>query len=309
MRYFFLSLFAFSFLFSSCTIGKPKEGEGYLKVTGGEIWYKVIGTGDKTPIVMLHGGPGFTSYSLTPLFALADDRQIIVYDQLSCGRSTNSTDTSLMNIESQLTDLKALLNKLNITNFYLYGHSYGTMLAVDYYFKNENLPKALILASPCMSTKGWELDADTLINSMDAVYSTPLKNFKAGNYKDTDNYSNAIAAYYSNFYNRKKNQYIDSSIERSGKMLYLHMWGPEDFLATGNLKNYNRINDLHKINVPTLLTAGEFDAARPTTVKLYQTLIPNAKFSMIPNAGHSTMTDHTQADINVIRDFIKSIEE
>ena len=119
---------------------------------------------------MLHGGPGFPSYYLSPLFALAKERQIIVYDQLGCGRSSNTEDTSLMNIEAQLKDIKALLNKLQITEFYLYGHSYGTMLAVDYYFKNENLPKALILASPCMSTKRWELDADTLINTMDTVY-------------------------------------------------------------------------------------------------------------------------------------------
>jgi proline iminopeptidase len=309
MRVNFLVLLSLSLLLFSCNNSQPKEGEGYLKVPGGEIWYKVIGTGKKPPIVMLHGGPGFPSYSLTPLFELADDRQIIVYDQLSCGRSTNSTDTSLMNMESQLKDLKALLNKLKITDFYLYGHSYGTMLAVDYYFKNENQPRALILASPCMSTKIWEQDADTLINSMDTTYSKPLKNFKAGNYKDTGNYSKAIIAYYSSFYNRKMNQYIDSSVARNGQNLYLHMWGKEEFLATGNLKNYNRIMDLQKISIPTLLTAGEFDAARPNTVKFYQSLIPNAKFSLIANAGHSTMNDNTQADVKAIRDFLQSIEK
>jgi len=309
MRQSFFLIITCTLFLISCRQRNPKEGEYYLPVKGGNIWYKVIGNGKKTPIVMLHGGPGFPSYSLTPLFELADDRQIVVYDQLSCGRSTNSTDTSLMNMESQLKDLKALLNKLKITDFYLYGHSYGTMLAVDYYFKNENQPKALILASPCMSTKIWEQDADTLINSMDTTYSKPLKNFKAGNYKDTGNYSKAIIAYYSSFYNRKMNQYIDSSVARNGQNLYLHMWGKEEFLATGNLKNYNRIMDLQKISIPTLLTAGEFDAARPNTVKFYQSLIPNAKFSMIANAGHSTMNDNTQADVKAIRDFLQSIEK
>ena len=309
MRNVFLLLFSFSLFCSSCSRRSLREGEAYLKVAGGEIWYKVIGSGTQTPIVMLHGGPGFPSYYLAPLFALADDRQIIVYDQLSSGRSTNSTDTSLMNMESQLRDLKALLSELKITDFYLYGHSYGTMLAVDYYFKNENLPKALILASPCMSTKAWELDADTLINSMEIAYSRPLKNFKVGIYNDTDNYSNAIAAYYSKFYNRKTNSYLDSSIARNGPKLYLHMWGKEDFLVTGNVKNYNRINDLQKINVPVLFTAGEFDAARPSTVRYYQSRTPKATFTLIENAGHSTMNDNTPADIAAIRNFIKSIEE
>ena len=309
MRQSLLLIITCALFLISCNQLNPKEGEYYLPVKGGNIWYKVIGNGTKTPIVMLHGGPGFPSYYLAPLFELANDRQIIVYDQLSCGRSTNSTDTSLMNMESQLKDLKALLNELKINNFYLYGHSYGTMLAVEYYFKNENLPKALILASPCMSTKIWEQDADTLINSMDTAFSKPLKNFKAGNYKDTGNYSHAIIAYYSNFYNRKTNQYIDSSVARNGQNLYLHMWGKEDFLATGNLKNYDRISDLHNISIPTLLTAGEFDAARPNTVKIYQSLIPNAKYSMIANAAHSTMNDNTEADVKAIIDFIKAIEK
>ncbi|TWI80569.1 proline iminopeptidase [Lacibacter cauensis] len=308
----FQRLFVFAVLLialSSCSHQHIKEGEGYLQVEGGSIWYKVIGSGNKTPIVLLHGGPGFPSYSLTPLFALATDRQVIVYDQLGCGRSSNLNDTALMNIASQLKDLKTLLQKLEITDFYLYAHSYGTMLAAEYYFKNENLPKALILASPCMSAKRWELDADTLMNSMDAVYRKPLQNFKAGNYKDTALYSEAIKKYYSSFYNRKMNSYIDSSIARSGKALYVHMWGKEEFTVTGNLKNYNRINDLHQIKIPTLFTAGEFDAARPATVKYYQSLTPNSKFVLIENAAHSTMNDNTTADLNAISSFIQSIEE
>lgn len=305
----FVFIVAVILFFSACTPEKRKEGEGYLQVEGGKIWYNVIGSGDKTPIVMLHGGPGFSSYSLTPLFALATDRQVIVYDQLGCGRSSNLNDTTFMNIESQLKDLKALLQKLHVTDFYLYAHSYGTMLAAEYYFKNENLPKALILASPCMSAKRWELDADTLINSMDSVHRSALQNFKAGNYNDTAFYSQAINQYYSSFYNRKMNRYIDSSIARSGKALYLHMWGKEEFTVTGNLKNYNRINDLPQIKIPTLYTAGEFDAARPATVKYYQSLTPDSRFVLIENAAHSTMNDNTKADINAIRSFIQSIEK
>lgn len=308
MRHFLLLAFLMVFFSLSCNNKKVREGEGYLAVDGGKIWYNVIGNGHKTPIVMLHGGPGFTSYSLTPLFDLATDRQIIVYDQLGCGRSSRLQDTSLMNITSQLKDLDALLEKLHINEFYLYAHSYGTCLAVEYFFKNKRLPKALILASACMSTKRWELDADTLISSMDPAFSKPLMNFKMGNFEDTTNYSLAIEKYYSSFYNLKMNKYIDSSISQSGKELYLHMWGKEEFLATGNLKNFNRINDLPKINIPTLFTAGEFDAARPATVKYYQSLVPSSKFVLIKNAAHSTMNDNTEADINAIQEFINSLE-
>jgi proline iminopeptidase len=302
----YLAFFVFAF---SCTTQKPTEQESYFQIDGGKIWYKVIGSGNKTPIVILHGGPGFPSYDLAPLFALADDRQIIIYDQLGCGRSGELTDTSLMNIQSQRKELTALLKHLNINRFYLYGHSYGAALAVDYYFEEKNRPQALILSSPFLSSRKWESDADTLIASMDTVFSKPLRNAKLRNWKDTSNYEKAMENYYNSFYNRiNKNQYIDSSIARTGKKLMSTMWGNEEFLVTGNLKNLDFTTDLPKITVPTLFTTGEFDAARPSTVRYFQQLTPGSKFVMIEKSGHSTMNDNTQADLKAIREFIASLE-
>lgn len=302
----YLTIFVFTF---SCTTKRIKEQESFFQIDGGKIWYKVIGSGNKTPIVILHGGPGFPSYDLAPLFGLADDRQIIIYDQLGCGRSSQLTDTSLMNIQSQRKELNELLNYLNIDKFYLYGHSYGAALAVDYYLKEKNTPKALILSSPYLSSKKWELDADTLIASMDTAFSRPLRNSKLRIWNDTSNYEEAIEKYFSSFYNRiNKTQFVDSSIARTGKKLMSTMWGDEEFIVTGNLKNLDFSEDLPKIKAPTLYTAGEFDAARPSTVRNFQQLTPNSKFIMIEKSGHSTMNDNTQAVLKAIKDFIAKLE-
>lgn len=79
--------------YMGCTNPEKKEmqdQEGFLQVNGGKIWYKVRG-GNGVPLLMLHGGPGFTSYYLTPLAdSLANDRPVILFDQLGCGRSDKS---------------------------------------------------------------------------------------------------------------------------------------------------------------------------------------------------------------------------
>ena len=49
---------------------KLPTGEGFINVDGGNVWYRVTGSGDKTPILVLHGGPGVPSYYLKPLSAL-----------------------------------------------------------------------------------------------------------------------------------------------------------------------------------------------------------------------------------------------
>ena len=69
-----------------------ETGEGNLPVPGGEIWYKVSGTGKGTPLVLIHGGPGASSFYLKPFEALGNDRQVIRYDQLGCGKSTRSEE-------------------------------------------------------------------------------------------------------------------------------------------------------------------------------------------------------------------------
>lgn len=280
--------------------------EGFVEVKGGKIWYRVWGSGDGIPVVMLHGGPGFTSYYLTPLAdSLSKERTVIVFDQLGCGRSDQLSDTSLMNMQAHVDQVSALLKALKIETFDLYGHSFGTMLATDFYLQHPGNIRSVVLASPCLRTKNWMLDADTLMMQLPDSTAQVLQNFRNGVRQDSVQLANALAVYYSNFYNRKQplSPYVDSSLRLQSLQVYRHMWGPEEFMATGNLKAYDRTPDLEKIKVPVLFTTGQYDAARPSTVKSYQRLIKGAVFEEIPAAGHSTMTDHIEADLKVLKAF------
>jgi proline iminopeptidase len=286
-----------------------KEGESFLSVREGKIWYQVIGKGQQTPILMLHGGPGFPSYYLTPLFELGNERPVIVYDQLGCGRSSALEDTSRMTIQAQVADLEALISHLQLKEFYLFAHSYGTMLAMEYYFTDKSKIKGMILASPCLSVKKWEQDGDTLISRLDTAYQRVLNASKQGIITDSALFNQAFDTYFANYYNKTMNAYLDSSMKYAGNKLYAHMWGQYDYYPTGLLKDYDRTADLHKVNTPTLLTCGEFDAARPSTVQYYQRLMPQAQFVLIRNAAHSTMNDQPAENVRVIRTFLSSLDQ
>lgn len=296
--------------FSCRTKENIKAGEGFINVKGGKIWYNVGGAGNKTPIVLLHGGPGYPSYYLNPLMALSEERPVIIFDQLGCGRSDRITDTTLMTIDNYIEQLKQLLSVLKITNFYLYGHSWGTMLAMDYYFKYPNGIRALILASPCTNIRLWMNDADTLISTLpDSIQfyiKQSIKNIKLDSVKMKE----AIDCYYDSFYTRKQptTADVDSSRSQFGINVYEYMWGKEDFFASGTLRDYDKTGNLDKIKIPTLYITGEFDAARPNTVKYYHGLTPNSKFVIIKNAGHITMHDNPKENIEAIRTFIHTLE-
>ena len=46
------------------------NNEGFIPVSGGRVYYRIKGGGDKTPILVLHGGPGFAHDTLLGLSAL-----------------------------------------------------------------------------------------------------------------------------------------------------------------------------------------------------------------------------------------------
>ena len=284
------------------------SGEGFIPVKGGKVWYRIVGSGDNTPVVLLHGGPGSTSYYLNPMQALGSDRPVIFFDQLGCGRSDKLTDTTLMTTAAYVEQFEEVRKALGLEKFYLYGHSWGTMLGMDYYLKYPAAIKAMVIASPCLSASLWEKDADTLIAALpDSVQKLILGNT---NYTSPE-YEKAVGIYYQHYLSRRTTPSADmDSVEKQfGMNVYQFMWGPSEFTATGNLKNYDRMPDLPKVKVPVLFTAGEYDEARPSTVKFCASQVPGARFVMIPGAGHMTMQDNTTVNNQVVADFLKEMDK
>ncbi|MFL0299238.1 proline iminopeptidase-family hydrolase [Aquirufa novilacunae] len=308
MKKYLLGLYTLLMMNACTTYTPPKEG--FIEVEGGKIWYRIDGEGDKTPVLLLHGGPGSSSFNLEPLKELSQDRPVIFLDQLGCGRSTRITDTTLMTIEKNVEQLEQVRKALKLDKFYLYGHSWGTMLGMDYYVKYPKGIQGLIFSSPLFSTKIWTDDADTLIATLpEATQKAIRESEQQKNYKN-EAYKEAMKVYYKAYVRRsdKSKSQQDTSAKFFGENVYNFMWGPSEFTATGNLLNYNRLKDLPKITVPTLLTAGEYDEARPSSVRYYTSLIPGAQFKEIPQAAHSTMMDNPKEYIGILREFLKKMD-
>jgi len=292
---------------------KPKQlspQEGFIDVNGGKVWYRINGSGNATPVILLHGGPGSSSYYLEALKPLSKDRPVIFIDQLGCGRSSRITDTTLMTIENYVEQLEQIRKALNLEEYYVYGHSWGTMLGLDYYLTYPEGIKALVFNSPLFSTDRWLKDADTLITTLPDSIQYSIREHEKNKTYDADEYQQAVAYFYKNFLRRteQSKEKADSSALFTGLNVYTFMWGPSEFTATGNLLHYDRLSDLPKISIPTLLLTGEYDEARPGTVKYYQRLINGSGFVMIPDAAHETMNDNPEATLDALRTFFSKVD-
>lgn len=298
-------------ILQGCNTKKVIPPEGFIEVPGGKVWYRIYGEGDRSPVLTLHGGPGSSSFGLESIKVLAKDRKVILFDQLGCGRSTRITDTTLMTVEHYVEEVELVRKALQLEDFYLFGQSWGGALAMDYYLKYPHEVKAIIFSSPLLSTDLWIKDADTLIATLPDSIQFLIRENERNKTFGSEPYKNAVKLYYSKFLWRKgpTQSKIDSSAMFTGTNVYEFMWGPSEFTATGNLLHYDRVKNLPEIAVPTLLLAGEYDEARPVTVKYFQSLIPASEFVEIKDSGHDTMNDNPQDANAAISQFIQKIDQ
>ncbi len=126
--------------------------EGYIAVPGGQVWYKVMGSGDAVPLLTLHGGPGAGHDYFEPLEALASDRPVVFFDQLGCGRSDKPDDLSLWRIERFEEEVTAVRKALDLERVHLLGQSWGGWLAIEYIMGKPSGVVGLILASTSASS-------------------------------------------------------------------------------------------------------------------------------------------------------------
>lgn len=298
------------FLYSCSQNQQLVPGENYAQLSSSNIWHHVIGNGDQIPILMLHGGPGGSSASLYALADLSINHPIIIFDQAGTGKSGHLTDTALMNMEFMVGQLNEFIHFLGLKKYYIYGHSWGCMLGLDYYLKYPEGVQALVLNSPLVSTERWIRDADSLIATLPDSIGAAIEFHEQNQSYDSREYRVANYIYYKNFIlrnERVKSEYATEP-EPGNNEMYNYMWGPSEFTATGILRDYDRTADLQDIKIPVLFIAGEFDEATPNSVKYFSTLTPFGKFSMIDGAAHATMHDNQGQNIAVIEEFLKEIE-
>ena len=285
--------------------------EGILETANGKIWYSVYGESQqKTPILVLHGGPGFMSMSdgLEPLW---EDRPVYFYDQLGCGNSDRAVNKDFYSVENYVAELAWVRAGLKLDQVYLMGFSWGCALACAYMLDNQpSGVKGILLCAPYLSSPAWDADQRRNIALMPPEIREAIETGEAtGDFGDT--YQAAMMAYY------EKHVCLLSpwpaSLQKAFSGLnvdvYNTMWGASEFTMTGKLKDYDLTPRLPEIAQPILLTCGDRDEAGVKTVKDFQLQFPNARMAVIPQASHLHQLERPEIFTAVIKDFLQEIDQ
>jgi proline iminopeptidase len=124
-------------------------GEHRFAVGPVTMWYRVAGQGAGVPLVFLHGGPGEGSQAFQVVGGpeLERTQRIVYFDQRGAGRSNRPKGASFYSIDILVEDIDALRKALGVEKIALLGHSFGTILAMEYAARHPERTHKVVLAA------------------------------------------------------------------------------------------------------------------------------------------------------------------
>jgi proline iminopeptidase len=286
-----------------------KTEEGMIDVPGGRVWYRSVGEGG-VPLLCLHGGPGMTHDYLTPLEALGEHRRVVFYDQLGSGGSDRPDDLSLWTMERFMDEVDAVRDALGLDRIHLFGSSWGGMLAMQYVLDKPRRPVSLIMAGSPASAPAWNEFCQELLDEMPAAERELIERLEAEDKMLEPEYEEAMMPFYHRHVCRIDPfpDFVTRTFENMSTTIYHYMAGPSEFRIIGTLKDWDIMDRLGEIRVPTLVTGGEYDECRPSHLRKVHAGIPGSRLEIIPNASHLSFAERPEVFLPVVDDFMAEVE-
>ena len=285
----------------------PKETWITLR-SGHRIWSKTVGGGKGTPLLTLHGGPGAGHDYLEPLEALASERPVIFYDQLGCGKSDKPNARPMWTIERFADEVDEVRKALGLTTIHLLGQSWGGWLAVEYLTRKPKGLKSCVLASTSSSIPLFTRECDRLIGEMPMAMQRALADHGAtGNYDHPD-YQEAMKEFYNRHLCRMKvwpDCLMRSGANLDGNQVYDTINGPNEFTTIGNLRYWDRTEDLAKVRTPVFITCGRYDELGPVCARAMKAKLRNARMKVFQNSAHVAHIEETDAYCAAVAKFLR----
>ena len=283
------------------------------------IWTKRVGNNPKIKVLLLNGGPGATHeyFECFESFFPQQDIEFIYYDQLGCGLSDNPKDTSMWDLARFVEEVEQVRKALHLTkdNFYLLGHSWGGILAMQYALKYQDNLKALIISNMMSSCPDYGKYAQEVLAPQfdQKILDTIRQIEKKGDFENPKYMELLMPNFYSKHICRipldQWPEPVTRSFNKINQSLYVTMQGPSEFGIGGNLINWDIKKQLPQIKVPTLTIGGKFDTMDPEHMKWMSTQVQHGRFLLCPNGSHMDMYDDQKNYFPGLISFIKDVNE
>ncbi len=280
---------------STAVLGSERSAtprESRIPVGGADLYSREVGQG--TAVIVLHGGPDFDhSYLLPELDRLSDSFHLIYYDQRGRGRSADRVQPEDVTLTSDIVDLEKVRQSFHLDSMVLLGHSWGTVLALEYALRYPERVSRLILMNPApASTDDYkQLRKEWLEKRPDDMDRRKAITASAA-YKEGD--PDAVTAYYRTHFKpalARPEDYekiiarLRSSFTKEG-VLKARAIEARLMNETWSSPEYDLLPKLKSLRIPTLVISGDHEFIPASTAEHITQAIPNARLVTLKECGH-----------------------
>ena len=281
------------------------------------VWTKRIGNNPTMKVLLLHGGPGMTHEYLEAFdsFLPAAGIEYYYYDQLGSAYSDQPDAPELWEIPRFVDEVEQVRKALGLdsSNFYLFGQSWGGILAIEYALEHQENLKGLIISNMMASIPDYNAYArDVLMPTMDPEILAEIQSLE-----DAEDYANPrymellVEHHYVEHVLRMPPDEWPDPVNRAfagvNPNIYIPMQGPSELGASGKLVDWDRKAALSEIRVPTLVIGAEHDTMDPKHMEWMASALPNGRYLYCPDGSHLSLYDDQVTYFEGLIGFIQDV--
>ena len=279
------------------------------------VWTKRCGDNPRVKLLLLHGGPGCTHeyFECFDSYLPQAGIEYYYYDQLGSHRSSQPDVPELYELPRFVDEVEQVRRALSLKadEFFLLGHSWGGILAIEYALAHQRHLKGLIISNMMSSIPRYnEYARDVLMPGIAPEVLAEVRAIEAARDYDNPRYMELlIPHHYEHHVLRLAHAEWPDSVRRAfahlNPKVYIPMQGPSELGASGKLAQWDRTADLPRIRVPTLVIGATHDTMDPEHMAAMARAMPEGRRLHCPIGSHMAMYDDQTVYICGLIEFLR----
>jgi proline iminopeptidase len=278
------------------------------------VWTKRVGNNPSVKLLLLHGGPGATheGFEACDGYLPAAGIEYYYYDQLGSAYSDQPDDPDLWQLDRFVDEVEQVRIALGLdrSNFFLLGQSWGGILAMEYALHHGDALKGLVISNMMSSCRAYNAYAENvLMPAMDQGALAEIKALEARGDTADPRYMELLLGHYyvEHVLRMPVDEWPEPVVRMFGKInqaIYVSMQGPSELGLSGRLLDWDRTDDLGRIEVPTLVIGARHDTMDPAFMADMARRLPKGRYLYCPNGSHSAMYDDQETYFAGLVEFL-----
>jgi proline iminopeptidase len=285
------------------------------------VWTKRVGNNPDLKVLLLHGGPGCTHEYLEAFDSYLPHAGVeyYYYDQLGSGFSDQPSEPSLWQLDRFVDEVEQVRQALGLgrENFVLYGQSWGGILAIEYALAYQGHLRGLVISNMMASAPAYTAYAEqVLMPAMDGDALAEIKELEAAGDTENPRYMELLVPhFYERHSLRMPEEQWPDPVQRAfahiNAEIYVPMQGPSELGMSpdATLAQWDRVEDLHRIERPTLVIGARYDTMDPAHMEMMARRLPHGEYLYCPEGSHLALYDDQEVYFAGLLAFLQNLPQ